>query len=109
MLFSDGGHVKPDNYNPKAREAFGRSLIELGVSVFKAVILLVTALPLTLIVKGIFDGGLQQVSIFDLIDSLSTATKLSILALLMASFFLGHAFRKEGLRHLHELENGNRK
>lgn|GEM_PF-2988500 len=99
--------MKPDNYNPKAREAFARSLIELGVSVFKAVILLVTALPLTLVVKGVFDGGLQQISVFDLIGSLSMTTKVIILSLLIASFVLGHLFRKEGLRHLHELENGN--
>lgn len=100
--------MKPDNYNPKAREAFARSLIEIGVSIFKAVILLVTALPLTFIVKGLFSGDLQQVSLLELIDSLSTTTKLSIIGLRIASFIFAHFLRKEGLRHLHELESDNR-
>jgi hypothetical protein len=32
--------MNPNNYNPKAREAFAKSLIDIGVAIFKGIVLL---------------------------------------------------------------------
>lgn len=44
--------MKPEEYNPKAREAFGKSLIDVGVGIFKGVVLLFTVAPMTLLIKN---------------------------------------------------------
>lgn len=96
--------MKPDQYNPKAREAFARSLIDIGAAVFKGIILLVTVVPLTAILKSALDGPGSEVSLFEIIGSLSTKTQVAIFGMMSVGLFVGHVFRKEGLRHLHEIE-----
>jgi hypothetical protein len=97
--------MKPDDYNPKAREAFGKTLIDISVAIFKGVILLVTVVPLTSILQVALSGNKVPVSLFDMIDSLSTGTKWTFFLLLVVAFVAGLSLRKEGLRHIHELEN----
>jgi len=97
--------MKPDNYNPMAREAFAKSLIDIGVTIFKGIILLFTVVPLVLIFKSVFDGAATNVSFLDVYISLSPVTRIVFLVLLGVSGVAGHLFRKEGLRHLHEIEN----
>lgn len=99
--------MKPEEYNPKAREAFGQSLIDIGVSIFKAIMLLVTAIPLAALAKGVFLPHEQKVSVWEALVSISPGTQALVFALLIGSFLLGYYFRKEGLRHIHELENPN--
>jgi hypothetical protein len=96
--------MKPDDYNPMAREAFGRTLIDVGVSIFKSIVLLFTVVPLAAVLEIIFRDQAGLSSIFDIIDSLSGSTQLLIIGLLIIGFCAGHWFRKEGLRHLHEIE-----
>ena len=100
--------MKPEKYNPKAREAFGRSLIDIGVSIFKAIMLLVTAVPLAAITKGVFSSHGQEVSVWEALNSVTPGTQVLIFALLIVSFLIGHYFRKEGLRHIHETEEPNK-
>lgn len=97
--------MKPENLNPKAREAFAKTLIEVGVSIFKAIILLVTIAPISVIFKSAFDGKSSNISLLEMAASISGGTQVFLLAILSAAFILGHFFRREGLRHLHELEN----
>jgi len=99
--------MKPEQYSPRAREAFGRSLIDIGVSIFKAIMLLITAVPLAAIAKSVFLPN-GQVSVWESLNSVSPSTKAMILLLLMVSFLVGHYFRREGLRHIHESEAGAR-
>lgn len=97
--------MKPEEYNPKAREAFGNSLITIGVAIFKGIILLVTVVPLTAILKSVFDGSGDAISLFDQLATLSVGTKVLISGLLIGAFCMGHYFRKAGLKHLHEMES----
>ncbi|WP_165856848.1 hypothetical protein [Marinobacter sp. JSM 1782161] len=96
--------MKPDDYNPMAREAFGRTLIDVGVSIFKSIILLFTVVPLAAILEIVFRNQTDLSSIFEILGALSGSTQLLIIGFLIIGFFAGHWFRKEGLRHLHELE-----
>lgn len=72
---------------------------------FKSTMLLFTAVPITLIFKNAMKEGSTQISIADAIGGMSTQTYFVFLALLSAAFIGGHLFRKEGLRHLHEIES----
>jgi hypothetical protein len=40
--------MKPDDYNPKAREALGNSLIRLGEACMKSILLLILTLPISI-------------------------------------------------------------
>lgn len=97
--------MKPEKYNPKAREAFGKSLIDIGVGIFKGIMLLFTVAPLTFMLKGAVDGSSKGISLVDLFAFMSTPTYLVFLTVLAGAFLLGHYFRMEGLRHIHEIEN----
>jgi hypothetical protein len=96
--------MKPDQYNPKAREAFAKSLIDIGVAIFKSIMLLFTVVPLAAIFKSAFDGKAASISLLKIMGSLTSTTQWIILALLFVAFLLGHYLRKEGLRHLHDIE-----
>lgn len=97
--------MKSENLNPRAREAFARTLIDVGVSVFKGMILLLTVIPIAAIFKSAFDGVSVEVSLIKIIGTMTIGTYVVFMALLVTAFFVGHLFRKEGLRHLHELED----
>ncbi len=97
--------MKAENLNPKAREAFAKTLIDVGVSVFKGIILLLTVIPIAAIFKSAFDGVSIEVSLIKIVGSMTVATYITLLTLLIIAFFIGHLFRKEGLRHLHEIED----
>lgn len=97
--------MKIEEYGPKAREAFGKTLIDISLSIYKGVILLFTVLPLASIAKSVFvDGDVQGISIVELINSLAVSTKVSVFLLVSVAFVVAHYFRKEGLRHIHESE-----
>ncbi|WP_155826457.1 hypothetical protein [Vreelandella zhanjiangensis] len=96
--------MKIEEYNSKAREAFGKTLVELGVAVFKGIILLITIIPLGFIAKTIAEENENPISFIEFISSMSNETYLTFIILLSISFILGHALRKEGLRHIHESE-----
>jgi ABC-type microcin C transport system permease subunit YejB len=99
--------MNPNNYNPKAREAFGKSLIDIGVGIYKAIMLLFTIGPLTYIVASISEGKKIDTPISDMYSLMSGSTYILFMVILIISFFAGHYFRKEGLRHIHESENIN--
>jgi predicted small integral membrane protein len=98
--------MNPNNYNPIAREAFARSLIDIGVAIFKGVILLLTIAPLAAIFRSAFDTE-EKISFLSIVDNLTLGTQWLFISLLGGAFILGYFFRKEGLRHLHEME-GNK-
>lgn len=96
--------MKPNQYNPTAREAFGRSLIDIGVAIFKNLMLVFTVIPLAALLKAALGGDETDGSVIHGLLSLSGGSQVLILGFIIASFVIGHIFRKEGLRHLHELE-----
>ena len=59
--------------------------------------------PLAAIFKSAFDGG-EEVSFLAIVNNLSPGTQWLFIGLLGVAFVSGYVFRKEGLRHLHELE-----
>ncbi len=96
--------MNPNNYNPNAREAFARSLIDIGVAIFKGIVLLLTIAPLAAIFRSAFDTE-KKVSFLNMVGNLTPGTQWLFICLLGGAFILGHFFRKEGLRHLHEMED----
>lgn len=97
--------MKPEQLNPKAREAFGKSLIDIGVSVFKGIIALITIIPITTILKGALESNVTNVSLFGVFQTMTNATYIGLILFIFLAAYIGHAFRKEGLRHIHEIEN----
>lgn len=104
MLFKRDA-MKPEQYNPKAREAFGKSLIDVGVGIFKGIMLLFTVAPMAFLLKGGVDGTNKNISIPELFAFMGSPSYLGFLGFLVLAFVVGHYFRKEGLRHIHEIEN----
>jgi hypothetical protein len=97
--------LKPEKYNPKAREAFGKSLIDIGVGIFKGIMLLFTVAPMTFLLKGALDGTSNGALLSALWKFLTSPMYFVFIAILAAAFAIGHYFRQEGLRHIHEIEN----
>lgn len=97
--------MKPESYNPKARQKFGETLVEIGVSIFKGIMLLFTIAPLTFMLSNVSAKGQIETSVTDLFKFMSSTTYLLFLLLLSFAFVAGYYFRQEGLRHIHESEN----
>jgi len=93
--------MKPEDYNPKAREAFAKSLIDVGVGIFKSIMVLIVIAPITFIFKAALEGK-SDLPIF---NGISDPLFNIFIVLLIIGFALGYYFRREGLRHLHELES----
>ena len=91
--------------NDKAKEAFAKSLIDIGVSIFKGIILTLMVLPATLIVKATIEDNSSKISIVEILGSMSGPTYISFLALLSIAFFAGHLFRKEGVKLLNTIDD----
>lgn len=97
--------MKPEDYNAKARQKFGETLVDIGVTIFKGIMLLFTVIPMTFIVNNSLAKDQVEFSITDILKFMSSATYLIFLLLLSLAFIIGYFFRKEGLRHIHESEN----
>ncbi|OYD21015.1 hypothetical protein [Oceanimonas baumannii] len=97
--------MKVEDYNPKAREVFGKTLIDISVAIFKGLMLLVTIVPLGFIAKATVEKGDDPLSFIEFVGSMSRDTYFMFSGLLIISFVLGHCLRKEGLKHIHESEN----
>ena len=97
--------LSPDNYNPKAREAFGRSLIEIGNAINKGMVLLFTVLPVTIVLRGVVFPDGEQFDIIEMLGNFTFTSYIALLVFIVIAFGLGHHFRKEGLRHIHEAED----
>ncbi len=96
--------MKITEYNPKAREAFGKSLVDIGVAIYKGLIILFTVVPITVILKASLETEAQNISIFTPFERMSSSTYLTLLVFLVTAFLAGHFFRSEGLKHIHESE-----
>lgn len=48
--------MKINDYNPKAREAFGKTLVDLGSAIHKSIVLLITVVPITIIFKSFWSN-----------------------------------------------------
>jgi len=95
--------VRPEKYTPKAREAFGKSMLDIGDSILKGIILLFTLAPLTYLAQAAGEGK-AGASMKELLAFMSTGGYFVFLGLLIVSFFVGHIFRLQGLKHIHEAE-----
>ncbi|MEJ2612166.1 MAG: hypothetical protein P8179_19370 [Candidatus Thiodiazotropha sp.] len=96
--------MKISEYNPKAREAFGKILVDIGVAIYKGLIVLFTVVPVTVILKYSLESETQNVSIFTPFERLTSATYFTLIVFLITAFVAGHLFRNEGLKHMHEFE-----
>ncbi|MDY0251370.1 MAG: hypothetical protein RBR45_15190 [Pseudomonas sp.] len=96
--------MKIEDLNPKARETFARSLVDIGVSIFRGLMIIITVTPVAAILKVVFDGEAEKFSILRFFASFTWDTYLAFILLLVIGFFVGDIFRKEGIRLLHEME-----
>jgi hypothetical protein len=96
--------MKPENLNPKAREAFGKSLIDIGVAIFKALMLLTTVVPIAALFKAASTSPSKSVSFEEILSPLSGTTGFLLILFMGCSFLLGGWLRQEGIRHIHEIE-----
>jgi hypothetical protein len=90
--------------NPIAREAFARSGIDVGVAIFKSILLIILVLPISLIAKIVFEGGKVQWSIEAIFSSISPSGWLLFSALILVGLITATYFRDTGVKILHEME-----
>jgi ABC-type multidrug transport system permease subunit len=100
--------MKPEQYNPKAREAFGKSLVDVGNGIFKGITLLFTIVPMTYLLKGALNNQNSEAMLSGFRVFLVSPAYVIFLILFAGSFSLAYYFRKEGLRHIHECENSTK-
>ncbi len=96
--------MKPESMNPKAREALGKSLIDIGVAIFKSLMLLVTVVPLAALLKVVYSSPPTPIDWSSYIAPLSGITGFATLVFLLLAFLLAGYLRNEGIRHIHEME-----
>jgi len=94
-----------EDLNPKAREAFAKSCIDVGVAIFKSVLLVVFILPMTLVAKAVFDSNQEGISIVHTILSIDSLTWLILLAFIVLGMLAGFFYRDNGLKILDDMEN----
>jgi hypothetical protein len=90
--------------NPKAREAFGKSLIDSGLAIFKGLMLLLTVVPLLALLKSVFSTPTSTISLSSFVVSLSWPAGALVLIFFAASFLFAAWLQQEGLRHIHVSE-----
>jgi len=97
--------MKAKDMNPKAREAFGKTLIDIGVSIYKSIMLLILVFPITIVLKSALEGTDSTVSIYQIINSFSVDTQYTLIFFISIAVIAAELARNEGLRHIHEVEN----
>lgn len=93
--------MKFEDYNSRAQEALGQSFMEISNDIFKKLILLVTIVPITAILKVAFDGDKDKTPIFLIFQKMSAPTYLVFLIFVSMTFWLALDIRKKGLWWLH--------
>tara|TARA_R110002096_G_C14590172_1_gene721926 strand:+ start:1532 stop:1834 length:303 start_codon:yes stop_codon:yes gene_type:complete len=96
-----------DDYNPKAREAFGKSLVDIGVSIYKGIIILFTIVPITVILKTTLSNNPKDTNLIMIFGNMSVSNYVTLIVFLIAAFLAAHFFRSEGLKHIHESEGND--
>ncbi len=96
--------MKLKELSPKAREAYGHSMIDAGMAIFKALILLVTVVPISVIFKSLTDNKDTQVTLVTAIERMSPGEYFMLMSFFFLSLTLGCIFRRRGLLHIHEAE-----
>ena len=96
--------MKLKEYNPKAREAFGKTLVDIGTAIHKAVILLITVAPITIIFKSFWNKEQSEISISEILKLFSTPTYFVLVGFIIMAMWAGAKFRDDGLKHIHEAE-----
>ena len=99
--------MKIEEYNSEARKAFGKTFIDIGTAIHKAIILLMTVIPITIIFESLVDENYLKKPILDLVCSIMCDHFFLYSFLLLWSaiaMIIGEKFRDAGLRHIHEAE-----
>lgn len=94
--------MKLSELNPKAKEAFGKSLIDVSTAIFKSMILLFTVVPLIFIVQNVIENKESQISIAEAFQKMSDSTFWLIIVFYTISFFAAYFLKNEGLKQIHE-------
>jgi len=94
--------MKVKGYNPKTKEAYGKTFVDIGVSILKSTFLIVIVGPMTLFLKSLLD---EKKSLWELLSTVATADNFWIWAVLCAfSLGTGTWLRNRGLQIMNEVE-----
>jgi len=96
--------VKWEEYNPKAKEALGKIFIDIGVAIFKGIILLFTVVPVTVILKSVLDKEDKPFSLLSAVASMTFGTYILLVFFVVFSMMAGAHMRDKGLKYIHEAE-----
>ena len=100
--------INEKKLNPKAREALAKSSIDVGVAIFKSVMLVICVLPITLIVKDVIEGDKSAFKLNDILTFIASPKYFILAGLLLLSMLLGLYLRGAGLKILHDMEEPNK-
>lgn len=96
----------PEQLKPKAREAFGNSLIDIGIGLYKGCILLIISAVLTFGLKVTLDEkSFSKSDLEAFLLSPSYFIVLFFFLLIALTLVGGVIFQRLGLHHIHESEN----
>jgi hypothetical protein len=91
---------KIKDYNPKAKEAFGKSLVDISVSIYKNLILLILITPIIRLTTNVVNKGTIIVHFIN-IES-STLYLIGLMFLIAA--LIAEWVRSTGLKYINEAE-----
>ena len=101
--------MKPNKYNPKAREAHARSLIDFGSTILKSSFIVLLVLPITAIVNAIFQNNSEKknadFSLTDALSSVPEGTSFALLLFVTLALVLGLSLLFHGFKLLHDMES----
>jgi ABC-type long-subunit fatty acid transport system fused permease/ATPase subunit len=104
VMFLSRYVVKFEDMNNLAKEAFAKSQIDIGVGIFKAIMLLVLVFPITLIIKEGVDGKTSPITPQDVLNSLDPTTYVTLISFLGGALVLAILLRNSGLKYLNKIE-----
>ncbi len=91
---------KIENYNPKAKQAFGQSLVDIGNTIYKNLITIILISPIMWILDTTFNNS--QISL----NNINTNSNIMYIAsfLYIVAIFTAEIFRNKGLYYINQAE-----
>lgn len=96
--------MKPEHLNPKALEAQGKSLMDLGTSTLNKVVALVLFVPATIVWKSVFEPT-QSVSLLEnFLRFLKSDAYFIVMGAISVAIIVGVTALMRGLKFVHNSE-----
>lgn len=86
-----------------AKKAFAQSLIDVSVSIYKKIILLVMMLPLTILINSIINNSSQNISLNGLFEIIGLHNMMTICIFVIIFVLIAESLRSRGLEILNQI------